>query len=56
MPDSFSPNFKLNVDKNQQIKNYIPTIKTKTGDDQYITNTGYLKEVAGYANKFGCVK
>ena len=51
-----NPNFKLNVDKNQQIKNYVPTIKTKTGDDQYITNTGYLKEVVGYANKFGCVK
>jgi hypothetical protein len=50
------PSFKLTVDKNQQIKNYVPTIKTKTGDDQYITNTGYLKEVVGYGNKFSCVK
>jgi len=51
-----NPNLKLKVDKNQVIKNYVPTFKTKTGDNQYISNTGYLKEVVGYVNKFGCVK
>jgi hypothetical protein len=51
-----NPNFKLTVDKNQVIKNYVPTIKTKTGDNQYISNTGYLKEVVGHANKFTCIK
>ena len=49
------PNFKLTVDKNQVIRNYTPTIKTDTGKGQYISNTGYLKEVVGYANKFSCV-
>jgi len=51
-----NPNLKLTVDKNQVVKNYVPTFKTKTGDNQYISSTGYLKEVVGYANKFGCVK
>lgn len=50
------PKFILKVDKNQIVRNYVPTIKTKTGDDKYISNTGYLKEVVGYSNKFGCVK
>jgi len=50
------PNFILKVDKSQVIKNYVPTIKTKTGDNKYISNTGYLKEVVGYANKFNCIK
>lgn len=50
------PNFKLKVNPNNVIKNYTPTIRTKTGDNQYISNTGYLKEVVGYANKFSCVK
>jgi hypothetical protein len=51
-----NPNLKLTVDKNQVVENYTPTIKTKTGDNQYISNTGYLKEVTGFANKFNCVK
>jgi len=51
-----NPNLKLKVDTNSVIKNYTPTIKTKTGENQFISNTGYLKEVVGYANKFGCVK
>jgi len=51
-----NPNLKLTVNKNSVIKNYVPTIKTKTGDNQYISNTGYLKEVVGYGNKFGCIK
>jgi hypothetical protein len=51
-----NPKFILKVDKTKVVKNYVPTIKTKTGDDKYISNTGYLKEVVGYANKFGCVK
>ena len=50
------PNLKLKVNQNSVVKNYTPTIKTQTGDNQYISNTGYLKEVVGYANKFGCVK
>lgn len=50
------PNLKLKVDKNQIVKNYVPTFKTKTGDNQYISNTGYLKEVVGYANNLGCIK
>jgi hypothetical protein len=50
------PNFKLKVYPNQVIENYIPTIKTKTGDNQYISSTGYLKEVVGYAKKFNCIK
>jgi hypothetical protein len=41
---------------NQMVKNYIPTFETKTGKNQYITNTGYLKEVVGYVNNFGCIK
>lgn len=49
-------NLKLKVDKKQIVKNYIPTIKTKTGNNQYISSTGYLKEVVGYVNNFGCVK
>jgi len=53
---SDNPNFKLKVNSKNVIKNYTPTIKTKTGDNQYISNTGYLKEVVGYANKFLCVK
>ena len=51
-----NPNLKLKVDKNQMVKNYIPTFETKTGKNQYITNTGYLKEVVGYVNNFGCIK
>lgn len=51
-----NPNFKLNVDKRQVVKNYIPTIKTKTGENKYITTTGYLKEVHGYASKLSCIK
>lgn len=51
-----NPNLKLTVDKNSVIKNYVPTIKTKTGDNTYISNTGYLKEVVEYANKFNCIK
>jgi hypothetical protein len=51
-----NPNLKLKVDKNQIVKNYVPTFKTKTGDNQYISNTGYLKEVVGYANNLGCIK
>jgi hypothetical protein len=51
-----NPKFILKVDNTQVIKNYIPTIKTKTSDNKYISNTGYLKEVVGYSNKFGCVK
>jgi hypothetical protein len=50
------PNFVLKVDTKQIIKNYVPTIKTKTGNNQYISNTGYLKEVIGYVNKFSCIK
>lgn len=50
------PNLKLKVNQNSVVKNYTPTIKTQTGDNQYISNTGYLKEVVGYANQFGCVK
>jgi hypothetical protein len=50
------PNFKLKVNTNSVVKNYTPTIKTPTGGNQYISNTGYLKEVAGYANTFGCIK
>ena len=51
-----NPNFKLNVDKGQVVKNYIPTIKTKTGDNQYISSTGYLKEVAQYSKNLTCIK
>ena len=51
-----NPNLTLKVDKNQIVKNYIPTFKTKTGNNQYISNTGYLKEVVGYANNLGCIK
>lgn len=51
-----NPNLKLKVDKNQIVKNYIPTFKTKTGDGKYISNTGYLKEVLGYVNKLNCIK
>ncbi len=51
-----NPKLILKVDKNQVVKNYVPTIKTKTGDNKYISNTGYLKEVVGHSNKFGCVK
>jgi hypothetical protein len=51
-----NPKLILKVDKSQVVKNYVPTIKTKTGDNKYISNTGYLKEVVGYSNKFGCVK
>lgn len=50
------PDFKLRVNKNMVIDNYIPTIKTKTGDNQYISNTGYLKEVVNYTKKYGCIK
>jgi hypothetical protein len=51
-----NPKLMLKVDKNQVVKNYVPTIKTKTEDNKYISSTGYLKEVVGYSNKFGCVK
>jgi hypothetical protein len=50
------PNFKLKVNVDDVIKNYTPTIKTETGDNQYISSTGYLKEVVGYAKKFECIK
>lgn len=50
------PNFKLKVYPNQVIKNYIPTMTTKTMGNQYISTTGYLKEVVGYVKKFGCIK
>jgi hypothetical protein len=53
-----NPKFILKVDKTKVIKNYIPTLKTETDKKthQYISNTGYLKEVVGYVNKFWCVK
>jgi len=51
-----NPNFKLTVYKNQVVKNYIPTIKTKTSKNEYISNTGYLKEVVGYTKTLGCIK
>jgi hypothetical protein len=51
-----NPKLILKVDKSQVVKNYVPTIKTKTGDNKYISNTGYLKEVVGYSKKFGCIK
>jgi hypothetical protein len=51
-----NPNLKLKVDKNQVVRNYVPTFKTKTDDNKYISSTGYLKEVVGHANKFGCIK
>jgi hypothetical protein len=66
------PNFKLKVNTNSVIKNYIPNIKTDTtgaidkGLNKYVRDTpsnvtnisslGYLKEVAGYAKTFGCIK
>jgi hypothetical protein len=66
------PNFKLKVNSNSVIKNYIPNIKTDTTgyvdktlnkyvrdtpqNTQFISSLGYLKEVVGYTNKFGCVK
>lgn len=50
------PNLVLKVDPKSVVRNYIPTIKTKTGDNQYISSTGYLKEVVGYAKNFGCIK
>jgi hypothetical protein len=49
-----SPNFILKVNKNQPVKNYIPTIKTKTGQG-YISSTGYLKEVTTRAKGFACI-
>lgn len=49
-----SPNFILKVNKNQPVKNYIPTIKTKTGQG-YISSTGYLKEVVTRAKGFDCI-
>jgi hypothetical protein len=51
-----NPNLKLTIDRNTVIKNYIPTFKTKTSNNQYISNTGYLKEVNGYAKKLNCIK
>jgi len=65
-----NPNIKLKVDKNQVIKNYVPTLKTNTTgpiqkvvnkfsntpQTQYITNTGYLKEVVETVKKFNCIK
>lgn len=50
------PNFVLKVNPKDIVRNYIPTIKTKTGDNQYISNTGYLKEVVGYTKNFNCIK
>jgi hypothetical protein len=49
-----SPNFILKVNKNQPVKNYIPTIKTKTGQG-YISSTGYLKEVITRSKGFTCI-
>jgi hypothetical protein len=64
------PNYKLKVNPNNTIKNYVPNIKTDTTglvdkglnkfrdepQTNYISSLGYLKEVVGYANKFECVK
>lgn len=50
------PNLILKINNKSNIRNYIPTIKTKTRDNQFISNTGYLKEVVGYVNKFNCIK
>jgi hypothetical protein len=48
------PDFILKVNKNQPVKNYIPTIKTETSSG-YISSTGYLKEVTTRAKGFGCI-
>lgn len=48
------PDFILKVNKNQPIRNYIPTIKTETGSG-YISSTGYLKEVVTRAKGFECI-
>lgn len=48
------PEFTLKVNKNQPIKNYIPTIKTKTSSG-YISSTGYLKEVVTRSKNFECI-
>jgi hypothetical protein len=66
------PNFKVKVNSNSVIKNYIPNIKTDTTgmvdkslnkyvrdtptNVKYISSLGYLKEVVGYAKNFGCIK
>jgi hypothetical protein len=66
------PNVKLKVNSNSVIKNYVPNLKTDTTgfidktlnkyvrdtpkNTQNISSLGYLKEVVGHANKFGCVK
>ena len=50
------PNLRLKVNTNNIIRNYIPTIKTKTSTNQYISSTGYLKEVVGHSKKFDCIK
>jgi hypothetical protein len=48
------PDFILKVNKNQPVKNYIPTIKTETSSG-YISSTGYLKEVTTRAKGFACI-
>jgi hypothetical protein len=50
------PEIKLKVDTKNSVKNYIPTLRTKTGSNQYISNTGYLKEVIEKSNNFNCIK
>lgn len=50
------PNLVLRVDPDSVVRNYVPTIKTKTGNDRYISSTGYLKEVVGYTKQFTCIK
>jgi hypothetical protein len=66
------PTFKVKVNSNSVIKNYIPNIKTDTtgvvdkGLNKYVRDTptnvtnisslGYLKEVVGYAKNLGCIK
>lgn len=65
-----NPEFKLNVFKDKKIKNYIPTIKTSTKGpgkklldkmgietkEEYISSTGYLKEVVERTKKMTCLK
>jgi hypothetical protein len=66
------PSYKLKVNNKSVVKNYIPNIKTDTTgfvdkglnkyvrdtpkNESFISSLGYLKEVADYSKKFGCVK
>lgn len=63
------PDLKITVYKNRVVKNYLPNIKTKTGNvldkaldklnvksnETYISTHGYLKEVVGYARTYTCI-